>query len=293
MEQIRPLEYTIKIYGEGFTEWFYFDGLRTNNRFRFSMVPEVPKNSRSSYKQNLKLIDKELKKKPQERADALFLVIDTDTLVNNKEQYNLYLATKEKYKKQGVIFIESHPCIELWFLYHLADRFARTNYETYEALRPAVEKVLPGYDKTARYYQKNQFFRENILMDTTKRAQAIDYAIRSCKYTPVENEIANYSEIFKAIHFFRLLQKFVEIRTMLAEHLRRPIYLSHEIEQHKQLHVYWEEKDNKQLCCTLKYKEAKLFCLFADGTVFEMNDSEPLTHAPEIVSRFEQVINQL
>ena len=63
MEQIRPLEYTIKIYGEGFTEWFYFDGLRTNNRFRFSMVPEVPKNSRSSYKQNLKLIDKELKKK--------------------------------------------------------------------------------------------------------------------------------------------------------------------------------------------------------------------------------------
>ena len=88
MEQIRPLEYTIKIYGEGFTEWFYFDGLRTNNRFRFSMVPEVPKNSRSSYKQNLKLIDKELKKKPQERADALFLVIDTDTLVNNKEQYN-------------------------------------------------------------------------------------------------------------------------------------------------------------------------------------------------------------
>ncbi len=50
MEQIRPLEYTIKIYGEGFTEWFYFDGLRTNNRFRFSMVPEVPKNSRSSYK---------------------------------------------------------------------------------------------------------------------------------------------------------------------------------------------------------------------------------------------------
>ena len=107
------------------------------------------------------------------------------------------------------------------------------------------------------------------------------------------NEIANYSEIFKAIHFFRLLQKFVEIRTMLAEHLRRPINLSHEIEQHKQLHVYWEEKDNKQLCCTLKYKEAKLFCLFADGTIFEMNDREPLTHAPEIISRFEYVINQL
>ena len=88
-----------------------------------------------------------------------------------------------------------------------------------------------------------------------------------------------------------MLQKFVEIRTMLAEHLRRPIYLSHEIEQHKQLHVYWGEEDKKQLCCTLKYKEAKLFCLFADGTVFEMNDCEPLMHAPEIISRIEQIVN--
>ena len=70
MEQFRPLEYTIKIYGEGFTEWFYFDGLRTNNRFRFSMVPEVPKNSRSFYKQNLKQLYKELQNQPQDRADA-------------------------------------------------------------------------------------------------------------------------------------------------------------------------------------------------------------------------------
>ena len=36
MEQ-RPLEYTVKIYCEGFTEWYYFEWLRTNNRFKFSM----------------------------------------------------------------------------------------------------------------------------------------------------------------------------------------------------------------------------------------------------------------
>lgn len=65
MEQ-RPLEYTVKIYCEGFTEWYYFEWLRTNNRFKFSMEPDIPKNSRSSYKQNLKLIDKELRKNPQE-----------------------------------------------------------------------------------------------------------------------------------------------------------------------------------------------------------------------------------
>jgi hypothetical protein len=54
----RPLQYTIKIYGEGFTEWHYFDALRTLNKFRFKLEPDMPHNSRSSYKQNLKLIDK-------------------------------------------------------------------------------------------------------------------------------------------------------------------------------------------------------------------------------------------
>lgn len=273
MEQIRPLEYTIKIYGEGFTEWFYFDGLRTNNRFRFSMVPDVPKNSRSSYKQNLKLIDKELKKKPQERADALFLVIDTDTIVMDKKQYALYLTAKEKYKKQGVIFIESHPCIELWFLYHLMDKFARTNYETYEAIRPAIEAALPGYEKTAKYYQKNKAFKENVLQDIEKRKQAIDYSIHACKYEPIENETANYTELFKAIHFFRLLQKFAEIKALLSERLRRPTMISHEIIDHKALVI--RNKDN-EICCTLKYKGMVLQCCCSDSSFYGIDDTAVL-----------------
>ena len=293
MEQQRPLEYTIKIYGEGFTEWFYFDGLRTNNRFRFSMVPEVPKNSRSSYKQNLKLINKELKKKVQERADALFLVIDTDTLVTNKEQYALYLNTKEKYKKQGVIFIESHPCIELWFLYHLADKFARTNYETYEALRPAVEKVLPGYEKTAKYYQRNLFFKEKILQDMETRSQAIDFGIRTCKYTPVPGELANYTEVFKALHFFRLLQKFVEIRSRLSERLRMPLYLNHDIQGHQLLNVYWLKEGVQQLCCTLKYKETQLFCIFQNGQVYEVDDRVPMPYDHDILESMIQTLKEL
>lgn len=290
MEQQRPLEYTIKIYGEGFTEWFYFDGLRTNNRFRFSMVPDVPKNSRSSYKQNLKLIDKELKKKPQERADILFLVIDTDTLIKNKEQYSIYLATKNKYKKQGVIFIESHPCIELWFLYHLADKFARTSYETYEALRPAVEAVLPEYEKTAKYYKKNKFFKENILLNTANRMQAIDYSIRACKYEPIKQEITNYTELFKAIHFFRLLQKFAEIRTLLFESLRRSVPIQHKIEDHKSLKIHWNENGKDSVCCILKYSGIHLQCVFSDGMCYNIDDTLPLPTQNEII---EQIIMSL
>ena len=286
MEQQRPLEYTVKIYCEGFTEWYYFEWLRTNNRFKFSMVPDIPKNSRSSYKQNLKLIDKELRKNPQERADAIFLVIDTDTLVKNKAQYAIYQEAKEKYKKQGVIFIESHPCIEIWFLYHLIDKFARTNFETYEALRPAIESVLPKYEKTARYYLKNSTFRENILKDQANREKAIDFSIKACKYEPIENEVVNYTEVFKAIHFFRLLQKFAEIRLLLAEKLRTHIAIQPSIGNHKALAVM----QNEHAICTLKYSGTKLKCIFADGQAYAVDDTKPMDMSDSVIGHIAELI---
>jgi hypothetical protein len=278
MEQ-RPLEYTVKIYCEGFTEWYYFEWLRTNSRFKFAMEPDVPKNSRSSYKQNLKLIDKELRKKPQERADAIFLVIDTDTLARDKAQLAVYRVAKERYRKQGVVFIESHPCIELWFLYHLVDKFARTNFETYEALRPALEHVLPKYEKTARYYQKNTAFRDGILKSTDNREKAIDFSIKSCKYEPIDDEISNYTEVFKAIHFFRLLQKFAEIRLLLAEKLRTAIAVQPAIDGHRSLSVMQGE----DCICTLKYDGAKLRCLLASGQSFDIDDTKPFDISNPVV----------
>ena len=286
MEQQRPLEYTVKIYCEGFTEWYYFEWLRTNNRFKFSMEPDIPKNSRSSYKQNLKLIDKELRKKPQERADAIFLVIDTDTLVKNKAQYAIYQEAKEKYKKQGVIFIESHPCIEIWFLYHLMDKFARTNFEAYEALRPAIESVLPKYEKTARYYQKNSTFRDSILKNQANKEKAIDFSIKACKYEPIENEVANYSEVFKAIHFFRLLQKFAEIRLLLAERLRSNVAIQPSIDSHKSLAVM----QNENVICTLKYTGTKLKCIFTDRQTFDVDDTKPLDMANQIIGHIAKLM---
>ena len=250
------------------------------------MEPDIPKNSRSSYKQNLKLIDKELRKNPQERADAIFLVIDTDTLVKNKAQYAIYQEAKEKYKKQGVIFIESHPCIEIWFLYHLMDKFARTNFETYEALRPVIENVLPKYEKTARYYQKNSLFRESILKSQTNREKAIDFSIKACKYEPIENEIANYTEVFKAIHFFRLLQKFAEIRLLLAEKLRANVAIQPNVASHKSLAIM----HNEDMICTLKYSGTILKCIFGDGQTFDVDDTKPLDIVDSIIGYIAEII---
>ena len=245
-----------------------------------------PRTAVAHTKQNLKLIDKELRKNPQERADAIFLVIDTDTLVKDKAQYAIYQEAKEKYKRQGVIFIESHPCIEIWFLYHLMDKFARTNFETYEALRPVIENVLPKYEKTARYYQKNSLFRESILKSQTNREKAIDFSIKACKYEPIENEIANYTEVFKAIYFFRLLQKFAEIRLLLAEKLRTNVAIQPSIASHRSLTIMHNEK----MICTLKYSGTILKCIFVDGQTFDVDDTKPLDTADSIIGYVVKII---
>lgn len=52
----RPTGFTIKIYGEGLTEWYYFDRMRSAEKFSFTLEPGMPANSRSSYKKRLLLI---------------------------------------------------------------------------------------------------------------------------------------------------------------------------------------------------------------------------------------------
>lgn len=289
MRQTRELEYTIKVYGEGLTEWFYFDRLRNLNRFRFSLEPDMPKSSRSSYKQNLKLIEKELRKKTEERADAIFLVIDTDTITHDKDQYRKYQETKEVYKAKGVTFIESYPCIELWFLYHLAGKFARTNYETFKELEPHIQKVLDGYSKTKKYYQSNSTFQSKILNDLSTRAQAINFSIKACKYDPFDGEILNYTEVFKAIHFFRLLKKFSELKSLLGEILRTSVSLRNDISDHNSIKIF---KENQELC-RFQYEDTQLRCICQDGTTHCVEDTIPLSIEETFIKKLSEVYRTL
>lgn len=289
MGQTRELEYIIKVYGEGLTEWFYFDSLRKLNRFRFSLEPDIPRSSRSSYKQNLKLIEKELRKKTEERADAIFLVIDTDTITHDKNQYRKYQETKEVYKDKGVTFIESYPCIELWFLYHLTEKFARTNYETFKELEPHIQKVLDGYSKTKKYYQTNSTFQSKILNDLSTRAQAIKFSIQACKYEPVDGEMFNYTEVFKAIHFFRLLKKFSELKSLLGEILRTTVSLRNDISDHKSIKIF---KENQELC-RFQYQDTQLLCICQDGTRHRVDDTNPLSIEETFIKELSEVYRTL
>lgn len=285
------LRYTVKIFSEGITEWHYFDTLRAIKRFNFSMEPAIPQNGKSSYKQNIKLIDRELKKNPQERADAIFLVIDTDTLRNNSKQWGLYLQNKAKYEKLGVTFIESHPCIELWFLYHLMEKFGHTSYQIYDDVLPPLRKVLAGYEKTERYYHSNRTFAKEIMQSQENRNRAIANAIKSCRYEPVEGEIHNYTKVHEVIRLFRMLQRVNDIRVATTELLRTPVILKPVSDGNGNMQVSFN-RDGEQLpLCMLKYDGSQLKCIINSiGKTFELDDSSPIDHKSLLVEVLSRIL---
>lgn len=285
------LRYTVKIFSEGITEWHYFDTLRAIKRFNFSMEPAIPQNGKSSYKQNIKLIDRELKKNPQERADAIFLVIDTDTLRNNSKQWGLYLQNKAKYEKLGVTFIESHPCIELWFLYHLMEKFGHTSYQIYDDVLPPLRKVLAGYEKTERYYRSNRTFAKEIILSQENRNRAIANAIKSCRYEPVEGEIHNYTKVHEVIRLFRMLQRVNDIRVATTELLRTPVILKPVSDGNGNMQVSFN-RDGEQLpLCMLKYDGSQLKCIINSiGKTFELDDSSPIDHKSLLVEVLSRIL---
>ena len=278
------LRYTVKIFSEGITEWHYFDTLRAIKRFNFSMEPAIPQNGKSSYKQNLKLIERELKKNPQERADAIFLVIDTDTLRNDSKQWGLYLQNKAKYEKLGVTFIESHPCIEIWFLYHLMEKFGHTSYQIYDDVLPPLRKVLAGYEKTARYYRSNRTFANEIMLSQKNRDRAIANAIKACKYEPVEGEIHNYTKVHEVIRLFRMLQRVNDIRVATTELLRTPVILKPVLDGNGNMQVFFNRNGEQLPLCMLKYDGSQLKCIVNSiGKAFELDDSSTIDHKSLLV----------
>ena len=286
------LRYTVKIFSEGITEWHYFDTLRAIKRFNFSMEPAIPQNGKSSYKQNLKLIDRELKKNPQERADAIFLVIDTDTLKNDSKQWGLYLQNKAKYEKLGVTFIESHPCIELWFLYHLMEKFGHTSYQIYDDVLPPLRKVLTGYEKTARYYRSNRTFAKEIMLSQENRDRAIANAIKSCKYEPVEGEVHNYTKVHEVIRLFRMLQRVNDIRVATTELLRTPVILKPVSDGNGNMQVSLNRNGEQLPLCMLKYDGSQLKCIINfTGQDFELDDSSPIDHKSLLVEVLSEVLS--
>ena len=96
------------------------------------------------------------------------------------------------------MFIETNPCTEFWFLLHFLPNVVCKHYESYEQLLPELQKYMPGYEKTKRYFIRTNLYKyltEN--GDLERAVQNSEKLCQLCKETP--EDMKAYSEIHKVI----------------------------------------------------------------------------------------------
>ena len=102
------------------------------------------------------------------------------------------------------MFIETNPCTEFWFLLHFLPNVVCKHYESYEQLLPELQKYMPGYEKTKRYFIRTNLYKyltEN--GDLERAIQNSEKLCQLCKET--HEDLKAYSEIHKVIELFKII----------------------------------------------------------------------------------------
>lgn len=194
---------SIAIIGEGETEWFYFESLRIKCRYSFKVAPDFPKHSDIGHM--VKLVDTYVNRE----YDYVVCLVDMDRLLRVPKEMALYQKVKRKYikmkKGSQVMFLETNPCTEFWFLLHFLPRLSTRNYSTYEELLPELQKYMPGYEKTKRYFIRTNLYCYLTENGNLQRAiENADYICELCKENPEDAKA--YSEVQKV---FEVLKEFM------------------------------------------------------------------------------------
>lgn len=196
----RTVTKSIAIIGEGETEWFYFESLRIACRYPFTVAPDFPQHS------DIKHILKLLESRWNEEYDYIVCLFDMDRLHQYPTEMELYQRAKEKYtaKKYAgrVMFVETNPCTEFWFLLHFLPKVVSRPYASYKQLLPELQKYMPGYEKTKRYFKRTKLYEYLTKHGDLERAMSNSEKLcRLCKQTP--EDLKAYSEIHKVIKLLR------------------------------------------------------------------------------------------
>ena len=199
----RTVTKSVAIIGEGETEWFYFDSLRITCRYPFKVAPDFPQHS--DVKHILKLVESYLNK---QQYDFIVCLFDMDRLLQQSSEMRLYNNAKKKYaaKKYAgrVMFIETNPCTEFWFLLHFLPNVVCRQYESYEQLLPELQKHMPGYEKTKRYFIKTNLYK--YLTEHGNMDRAVKNSERLCQLCQASPEdLKAYSEIHKVIELLKTI----------------------------------------------------------------------------------------
>ena len=158
---------SIAIIGEGKTEWFYFDSLRIACRYPFKVAPDFPQHS------DIPHMAKLAESYVRCETDYVICLVDMDRLLQNPKEMDTYLRIRKKSSRK-IVWVETNPCTEFWFLLHFLPQLSVKHYDSYEQLIPELQRYMPGYEKTVRYFRKIKLY--NYLTENGDLQRALSYA---------------------------------------------------------------------------------------------------------------------
>lgn len=96
-----------------------------------------------------------------------------DRLMQNPKEMDTYLRIRKKSSRK-IIWVETNPCTEFWFLLHFLPQLSVKHYDSYEQLIPELQRYMPSYEKTVRYFRKIKLY--NYLTENGDLQRALSYA---------------------------------------------------------------------------------------------------------------------
>ena len=187
------------ILGEGITEFYYLNSLKDRDPSLQNIEPKIPKHS------SIKDLEKRIEAAIKEGYTRIFCIIDMDNKREGKEKSN-YEKLKNKHcsdkksKRQvcEVIFFETDPCIELFFLYYFT-LVTKPFPQSIDVVKE-LQSYCASYGKHKKFFVSNplhSYFEKNngTLEKTCKNAKS------SCSLIPRNS----YSELGKMFDKLKLL----------------------------------------------------------------------------------------
>ena len=178
---------SITLIGEGITEQYYFKHIRNIYGYKYTLKPYYFGTT------SLKDMDRKISEVIDGGGFAI-CVFDTDVSERVEAEKKKLTALFKKYnKKTNVIFCDSLPAIEYWFLLHYQN--TNKHFNNSNAVCRELNSFLTGYDKSIGYLEKEKWVSdlcsENQLERAMERARSFG------------KEGASYTNIFKAFDKFR------------------------------------------------------------------------------------------
>lgn len=182
---------SIAVIGEEITEWFYFDSLRIVNRYPFKVAPDFPQHSDIPHMS--KLVNDYVRR----QYDYVVCLVDMDRLLAHPAEMETYKHLKSK-SDSCVMWVETNPCTEFWFLLHFLPSLAIRHYANQDQAIAELRKYMPGYEKTQRYLAKANIYC--YLRDNGDLSRAMSNAEQLCRLcNDNKDDLMAYSEVHKVL----------------------------------------------------------------------------------------------